>query len=543
MKSKYIFLAAMSLLTLPAMAQETYENARLLEKDLNGTARYVGMGGAMEALGADISTISTNPAGLALFRRSAVSMSFGGVLQHDAYSFANGKPAHPTFDQIGGVYTVSNSEDGIWNIGFNYHKSRDFNYLLSAGGALNNGAQNKLSYGKVLGGMDDNGYSILNLDERNGILRGKAPFTSQLDNLYYNNFLVNPSKQVGYNEATAYSMQRAATGYVGQYDLSISGNINDRVYLGLALGLRDVHYEGRALYTERLVNSSNASIGSVEVEDIRRVTGTGVDARIGAIFRPIAGSPFRFGVSIATPVLYDLNTDNTTTLFNHTNITGYNNRNNTSNGYGFKVVTPWKFGASIGHTMGGFLALGASYEYADYGATDTRVNEEGSYYDGFYSHYYESSYSDKAMNRHTKETLKGVSTLKLGAEAKLSSAVAVRAGYNYVSALYNKNGFKNGGLDSYGSNYSTATDYINWGATNRFTLGLGYSGKHFNIDLAYQYSAVTGDFYPFMAFSVDKYNGKDGAGNVITQHITGDNTQTKVHNNRHQVLLTLGYRF
>lgn len=44
-----------------ASAQETYDNAQLANKDLNGTARYVGMGGAMEALGADISTIGTNP--------------------------------------------------------------------------------------------------------------------------------------------------------------------------------------------------------------------------------------------------------------------------------------------------------------------------------------------------------------------------------------------------------------------------------------------------------------------------------------------------
>ena len=70
---KHILFAAMSLATLPMTAQETYENAKLLGEDLNGTARYVGMGGAMEALGADISTISSNPAGIGLFRRSAVS--------------------------------------------------------------------------------------------------------------------------------------------------------------------------------------------------------------------------------------------------------------------------------------------------------------------------------------------------------------------------------------------------------------------------------------------------------------------------------------
>ena len=46
---KKIFFAALAMaVVLPAAAQDTYESARLLGGDLNGTARYVGMGGAME---------------------------------------------------------------------------------------------------------------------------------------------------------------------------------------------------------------------------------------------------------------------------------------------------------------------------------------------------------------------------------------------------------------------------------------------------------------------------------------------------------------
>ena len=42
---KKIFMAAMAVaLGVPAAAQDTYESARLLGSDLNGTARYVGMG-------------------------------------------------------------------------------------------------------------------------------------------------------------------------------------------------------------------------------------------------------------------------------------------------------------------------------------------------------------------------------------------------------------------------------------------------------------------------------------------------------------------
>ena len=60
MKRKVCFAALVMAVILPATAQDTYESARLLGSDLNGTARYVGMGGAMDALGADISTIQVS---------------------------------------------------------------------------------------------------------------------------------------------------------------------------------------------------------------------------------------------------------------------------------------------------------------------------------------------------------------------------------------------------------------------------------------------------------------------------------------------------
>ena len=40
-------------------AQTVYDAANIISKDLNGTARFVGMGGAMGALGGDISTIGS----------------------------------------------------------------------------------------------------------------------------------------------------------------------------------------------------------------------------------------------------------------------------------------------------------------------------------------------------------------------------------------------------------------------------------------------------------------------------------------------------
>ena len=186
---------------------------------------------------------------------------------------------------------------------------------------------------------------------------------------------------------------------------------------------------------------------------------------------------------------------------------------------------------SLGHTVGNYLALGASYEFADYAHLDSRY-VSGRYYDYWYGDYYDDSESDRVMNDHTKQTLKGVSTLKLGLEYKPDPAIAVRFGYNYVSPMYKEDGFKDGTLASDGSYYSSATDFTNWKATNRITCGLGYATGQFNIDLAYQYNTTKGEFMPFMTYE-DK-NEKDY--NNFCDPV-------EVSNKRHQLLLTVGYKF
>ena len=51
---------------LPAVNSQDIQ--RFSERQIIGTARYVGMGGSMSALGADMSTMGTNPAGMAVSR-------------------------------------------------------------------------------------------------------------------------------------------------------------------------------------------------------------------------------------------------------------------------------------------------------------------------------------------------------------------------------------------------------------------------------------------------------------------------------------------
>lgn len=523
----------MGCLALPIAAQETYENTKLVDKDLNGTARYVGMGGAMEALGADISTIGSNPAGIGMFRKSSANISFGLVSQSGAEDFSTANKTNASFDQAGFVYAMRSGRNSFVNFAFNYHKSRNFNQILSAAANHVDGAsQNKLTYTKMRDGL------LYNMDQglypnENG---GSLITQNQLDNIYYNSLIkytdANNNTSYGYYDATSYSFNRASKGYIGEYDFNISGNINDRVYLGVTFGLHDVHYNGYSEYTDYLASNVD-NINSLTVADERVITGTGFDIKGGVIFRPVEYSPFRIGIYASTPTWYDLTTSN------YTIVTDGSYKPSISESYSFKLYTPWTFGLSLGHTVGNFLALGATYEYADYGTMDTRVID-GSYYDDWGYQYDETS-ADKVMNRHTQETLKGVSTLKLGAELKPTDELAFRVGYNYVSPMYKTTGYKDGTLNSEGSYYASATDYTNWKSTNRFTLGLGYQLGRLNLDVAYVYSQTNGEFHPFMDSYFDNTN--QNLPSEAKESFTNYADAVKVSNKQHKLLFTIGYRF
>lgn len=536
------YLLAATLFSLPAAAQETYENARLTGNDLNGTARYVGMGGAMEALGADISTIGSNPAGVGLFRRNTLSVSGGLLMQTNGKEFANGKKTNTSFDQIGFVYSTRASYRSNINFGFNYSKGKNFDYILNASGRLGNGSQNHQSYLKhVLGSENYGGFDVR---KKNNLYTGfvdpksnNVSWTwSQLDYLYFNTLLPNAKKEGDFKSylADSYVFDKANTGYIGNYDFNISGSIEDRVYLGVTFGLKDVNYESESRYAEKLSNG----VGDVTVRDIRRITGTGFDLTAGIIVRPALESPFRFGAYLKTPTWYDLTTENTTRIDRNTNTGGKNDWGEVPNKYDYKMWTPWKFGVSLGHTVGNYLALGLTYEYEDHASTNTRIND-GGYYDGLYDEYFETSSPDKGMNKHTEQALQGVSTLKMGAEFKPTNDFALRLGYNYVSPKYNKDAQKDPTVVSPGSSYSSATDFVNWEATNRFTFGVGYQVNKFNIDLAYQCSSQKGTFYPFSTMNFDV---KDTATGKTTSY-SNEAAGTKVDNNKGQILLTVGYRF
>ena len=147
MKKNLLMVCGWLLLTT-ATAQNAYDAERVIGSELNGTARFVGMGGAMSALGGDMSVMGTNPAGLGIYRSNDIALSFG-FNNNAAESNFNGtimkqNQTRASLDQVGFVYTnkIGNTTSlRFVNFGFNYHKSRNFNRLFSAGGVLDGMSQ------------------------------------------------------------------------------------------------------------------------------------------------------------------------------------------------------------------------------------------------------------------------------------------------------------------------------------------------------------------------------------------------------------------
>ncbi len=486
-----------------ARGQETYQNASLLGNNLSGTARYVGLGGAMEALGADISVIHSNPAGLGLAQRTSVSASLG-------YSWVGGGDAsHLTLEQFGAVLHCPLSYDSYMNLAVNYNRTNDYWLQLAGEGALSGASQNKNAYLNLSDAQSNGGSSWLNNSN-----------VSQLDALYYWNFTGDEDGYLYYNDATRFYHSATTKGCQDSFDVSVSGNIGSQVFYGVTMGIQDLSYRSWATYTEDIVNSEGSGIGSITVDDYREVSGAGFDFSLGLIWFPIYDSPFRIGASISTPTWYDLTTYNYSTFSDNSTAGGnYLSAGYASEGeYDYRVYTPWKWGLSLGHILQNNIALGLSYEYADYGSTSSRVLEYGDFE-------YLSSYKDETMNAHTKQTLRGVHTLKLGAEGWLDDNFVLRVGYNYVSPMYNKNGYKDTTLESWGTYYASRSDFVNWGAINRFCLGAGVELDSFGFDLAYQYTTQKGTYYPCMSESDNPVSS------------------TALSYDKHKITATLTYKF
>ena len=291
-----------------------------------GTARFVGMGGAMSALGGDISTIGTNPAGIGIYRSHDVMTSFSlSSFGTDANYMGNNLSTSKmkgSYDNLGFVLStkIGNKTTLRYvNFGFNYHKSNSFYGNMEMGGDLGNQSQSYYMAQQAAGieSWGNSPYTDVNIGwlsvlGYDGWLitdittdKTGTPYLdedgNQINDVNGNPLYRTPGVYYGLYDNGNASYRSEQRGGIEQYDFNISFNIKDRVYLGLTLGAYSVDYNKYTTYGESYENGEYYSLTSNN-----QIVGAGFDVKVGAIIRPFEYSPLRVGLAVHTPTFYSL---------------------------------------------------------------------------------------------------------------------------------------------------------------------------------------------------------------------------------------------
>lgn len=541
MKRKYTIALAALALCGSVSAQDIYKVEALSGNDLNGTARYVGMGGAMNILGADLSTMGVNPAGIGMYRRNDVAITGSATIQPDAQSMLDVNKARASFDQAGFVYAgkMGNSNFKYINFGFNYQKRRNFkNFINLENIGLPNGMSQTWELTQMVGTLD----LFKDADRYQTMPIANAAYDAQLLDARAD----AAGNVTGYDcvNSSDYNYRRVQWGGVQQFDINIAFNYDNRIYAGATFGVYNVNMNSGVYYDESMVPSPGMTPEQISnnyyfMNQEEQLTGVGFDAKFGVIFRPIEDSPLRLGLSFSTPTFYSLSSKSYVYMNSPFAFTeqakqwrpyakGDDKHTEGSFNTGdndYNIRTPWKLNLGLATTIGRSLALDAEYEISRYSGASISYPD---YNDGY--SFSNSSTKDRELNKEISNWLKPVSTFRVGLEAKLASNLYGRLGYNYVSSAFKEDAFLNLFTASPSYYNRTNTDYVNLGDINRVTAGLGYRGNRFYFDMAYQFQRQTGNVYAFNYIE---------NGDQVTNRLKGQ----KVDLNRHNIMFTLGCKF
>ncbi len=423
------FLLAVNILN----AQTETDIARFSRITNYGTARSAAMGGAFTALGGDISTLSSNPAGIGVFRKSEVSFTPSLNFSNTKSGKYSAEDASFQAGTLGAVFSFHSSAfdwKGV-NFGFNYTNMNNFNrktnqYVFNSPTSLLQVFADQ-AYGISGGDLEDlytsAGNSPAGLAYQTYIIdRSGLP-----DDVYYPLYGNDPIYDVRINTNQHKTIDES--GYQGEYAFSIGTNYKDKLYLGMTIGMQNIHYKISSVYSENAANASESELAYYNYNEFLETHGTGVNFKAGIIFRPIP--QLRLGAAIHTPTYYNMTDSYNYSIYSKFT-TVKNDRSDYTAGvplwdYEYDMKTPWRamFGAAL--VIGKSLILSADYEYVDYTTAKFSNGDNG---EDFYGP------DGTGTNDYIKAYLRTANNYRAGAELRLNNAFSLRAGYALSESPY-----------------------------------------------------------------------------------------------------------
>ena len=464
-----------------SLAQVTPATLGLLFSQTNygGTARIRAIGEANTALGGDLSSITSNPAGLGFYNRSELSISpmMGFNSNSATYLDVTSNTSSSSFGLANvGVALNSKRPDnipGAWKggtFGFSYNRQNDFN--------------NKVVY---KGTNIDNDYLDFVLDFANS---NEAEYGDYyLVDLPYETYLTNDFS-VDSNGDTTYNVWDTfvefaspdtpvdqqeiieTSGSINKWGISYGGNVNDRFYFGFSLGVMSIRYTNEKTYSE--VRYPESILNNYTLYEKQDISGTGVNGTFGIVVRPI--NKLTIGVSYVTPTSYTITDKYETSmrsLWNESALdyygddagfTGDQSSSKNPDDWDYSLVTPMRLntGLAFFFNKNGFIT--ADVEWVDYSNIKLTF-DQGGLNDG---------------NAEIQDRYRSVINYRVGGEFRTGD-FRIRAGYNYLN------------------NPLKDTEELNR-AKSTYSAGFGYRKKKFYIDLAALFTTYQGLRIPYVIY-------------------------------------------
>jgi hypothetical protein len=425
-----------------------------------GTARYAAMGGALGALGSDISCIANNPAGTAMIRSTEFSISPAMFFNFTEADFDGAQYTEDkfifSFGNIGAVYCRRYNKDkttGVqfFNFGLAYQRTNNFNNNVFFNG-VDSSYSLAQSFTDAAQGYDP------------GVLQGDferlALNTGLIDTLgntttYENLGLTN-------NQVKWFSRQNLNSGSTGDILLSGALNYANKLFVGTSFGISILNYKRENNYSESDINNLSTKFHTLNFKETANASGLGVNVKVGVIYKPLDW--FRVGFSFHTPTWHTITEDSYADLNASLNTGQFNSRSSTQT-FTYNLTTPWRIQGSLGFLVFRKWAIGVEYEFADYTNMNLRP----------------SSNLFLAENNYIDTVFSSAHIIRLGTELKLDP-FKIRAGYNFQSDPYKKTPLLTNALHN-----------ISIGAGFKMVLGRNNKRERYLVfDLTYLLTHTTG---------------------------------------------------
>ena len=532
-----VFLSAIA---LQAGAQGWTDALNFSENDYLGTARSVGMGNAMTAVGGDLGSLTFNPAGSAVATYSQFTitpgLSFSTVTAQgsllgedgnllgfeDSYKTRNGRMGLPNFGAMM-VYDTRNNH-GLKRVSFGIvgNVTRDYtNRMRATGTNTNTSVAGSLAsqadgYDQSVleGGFYDNG--IPSWETMVGYKAGLFDpvgdtYVGVTETLLDNGKIIVPEKISQY-----YGLDRKGS----KYDLLMNFGLdfNDKFFIGANIGITTLSYRSDETRSEGAIPGINYGndFESLRIRSAYYDDGTGLYAKVGFIARPFNG--LRIGAAIQTPTLM---TVRETYQLEARSVAEKIEMSSSSprDEWYYNVTAPWRANVGIAYTIGKLGLISADYEY-----TDFRSMKLSAYDEAYYTDFSEA-------NLDIQDFTGPVHALRLGAELKPMPEMALRVGYNLTTgAQYNT-------LSDDGRVISLSDDERYNQLRSAVSFGVGYSSPgSFFADFAIRFQYLPNEYFtPYWYYYRE-------AGRTYTDYSVAT-PEVCAQSALCNALLTLGWRF